>query len=78
MKRIGRILHYTKYGVFVVEAEKAISQNNTIYDDRKRKIGIVVDVIGPINKPYLVLKPLVDKPEKYVGKEVYIITRRRR
>ncbi len=78
MKKVGRIIHYTKYRLFVVEANEAISLNNSVFDDRKRKIGIVVDVIGPINKPYLVLKPLVDKPEKYVGKEVYVMIRRRR
>jgi len=78
MRKIGRILHYTKYKLFVVEASEALSLNNVVYDNRKKKIGIVVDVIGPINKPYLVLKPLVDKPEKYVGKEVYVFIRRRR
>lgn len=73
MKNIGRIIHYTKYRVFVAESRRAISLNTPIYDDRKRKIGIVTDVIGPINKPYLVIKPLVDKPEKYVGKDIYVL-----
>ena len=76
MKNIGRIIHYTKYKVFVAEAKKAVNLNISIYDDRKKKIGVVTDVIGPINKPYLVIKPLVDKPEKYVGKSIYVIRSR--
>ncbi len=73
MRPIGRIIHYTKYRLFVAEAKEAINLNTPIYSDRRKKIGIVTDVIGPINKPYLVIKPLVDKPEKYVGKEIYIL-----
>lgn len=73
MKNIGRIIHYTKYKVFVAESKRMVPLNTTIYDDRKRKIGVVADVIGPINKPYLVIKPLVNKPEKYVGKQIYVL-----
>lgn len=73
MKPIGKIIHYTKYRLFVAEAREVVNLNTPIYTDRKIRIGIVVDVIGPINKPYLVIRPLVDKPEKYVGKEIYLL-----
>lgn len=73
MKNIGKIIHYTKYRVFVAESGRAVPLNTPIYDEKKKKIGIVTDVIGPINKPYLVIKPVVDKPEKYVGKNIYIL-----
>ena len=78
MKKAGKIIHYTKYKVFVVEADKKVILNTYIVDDKGRRIGIVTDVIGPISKPYLVVKPLVENPEKYIGKEVYYIRERRR
>jgi len=78
MRRAGKILHYTKYKVYVVEAEEKILPENKIVDTRGRIVGEVIDVIGPINKPYLVVKPLIQKPEKLVGAEVYYIKRRRR
>lgn len=78
MKRAGRIIHYTKYKVYVVEAEEKILPENKLVDSSGRIVGEVIDVIGPINKPFLVVKPLTDKPEKMVGAEVYYVKRRRR
>ena len=78
MKRAGKILHYTKYKVFVIEASEKIILNTYLTDDTGRKIGIVIDIIGPISKPFLVARPLIKNPEKYVGKEVYYIYEKRK
>ncbi len=78
MKKAGRIIHYTKYRVFVVEAEEKILPENKLVDSKGRIVGEVIDIIGPIKKPYLVVKPLIDKPEKLVGAELYYVRRRRR
>ncbi|HEW93473.1 H/ACA RNA-protein complex protein Gar1 [Candidatus Geothermarchaeota archaeon] len=78
MKKAGKILHYTKYKVFVIEADSKVIPNTYLIDDRGRKIGLVVDVIGPVSKPYLVVKPLIKDPEKYVGKEVYYTREKRK
>ena len=78
MRKAGKIIHYTKYGVFVIEAVSKVIPDTYLIDDKGRKIGIVIDVIGPVNKPYLVVKPLVYNPEKYVGKEIYYMRERRK
>ncbi len=78
MKKAGKIVHYTKYKVFVIEAEEKILPEDKLVDAKGRVIGEVIDVIGPINKPYLVVKPLVNKPEKLIGAEVYYLKKRRR
>lgn len=76
MKEIGRILHYTKSKVFVIEANEKVPLRTEVFDDREEKVGVVVDVIGPINKPYLVAVPLIKEPHKYIGKIVYILKKR--
>ena len=78
MKIAGKILHYAKNKMFVIEAEDKILPETILISSRGKKIGKVVDVIGPINKPYLVVKPLVENPEKYVGGEAYYVKRRRK
>lgn len=78
MKKAGKIIHYTKYRVFVIEALGKVIPNTYIVDNTGRKIGVVIDVIGPITKPYLVVKPLVDNPHKFVGREVYYMRERRK
>lgn len=78
MKEVGRILHYTKNKMFIVEARDKVTPDTILMNSKKMKIGKVVDIIGSINKPFLVAKPLVDNPEKYIGGYVYYIKRRRR
>ena len=78
MKEAGIIKHYTKYKLFVVEANEKLPLSTKLIDAKGNIIGEVVDIIGPINKPYLIVKPYVNNPEKYVGAHLYYLKVRRR
>ena len=78
LKEAGRILHLTKTGLYVIEASTKVLPNTDLYDASGRKIAVVVDLIGPINNPYIVAKPLVNKPEKFVGGVTYFRLKRRK
>lgn len=78
MKELGVIKHYTKTRLFIVEAKEKLPLNTVIVDSRGKPYGEIIDVIGPITNPYLIVKPLVEKPEKYVGSPVYYVKRRRK
>ncbi len=43
----------------------------TAYDEDLRKIGIVIEIFGPVKQPYISIKPSVLKPDAYVGKILY-------
>jgi len=78
LKKVGRISHITRSGLFVIELEEKISPLTYLLDSSKRKIAIAVDLIGPITKPFCIAKPLVRKPESLIGSEVYVKLERRR
>jgi len=78
LKEVGRIIHYTKNKVFVIEAREKLVPDTVLLDSRGGKLGKVIDVIGPINRPYLVVKPSLKNPEKYVGAYVYYVKKRKR
>lgn len=78
MKEAGKILHLTKNGLYIIEASMKVLPNTDLYDGSGRKIAIAVDLIGPINNPYIVARPLVEKPEKFVGGITYFRLRSRR
>ena len=78
MREAGKIIHYTKNRVFVIEATQKVTLDTYLVDASNRIVAKIIDVIGPINKPYLVAKPLVERPEKYVGAIVYYQKTRRR
>jgi len=81
LKKLGRIYSIAKSGVIVVEAsvkdpDKLIG--SIVYDKDLRRIGIVTDVFGSVNHPYIVVKPdtkdFLDEIEK--GAIVYYTIQR--
>ncbi|PCN50569.1 hypothetical protein B6U99_03800 [Candidatus Geothermarchaeota archaeon ex4572_27] len=77
MKEAGMVLHLTKSGLYVIEAKEKLLPNTDLYDASGRKVAVTVDLIGPINHPYIIAKPLVEKPERYVGGPLYYLMKRR-
>lgn len=75
---MGRILHYTKSRLYVAEAGFKVLPSTLLYDDAGKKVAVVVDLIGPISQPFVTAKPLVESPEKLVGKVLYLRKQRRR
>lgn len=54
------MLHVTRNGYIVVALEDKNhipSLNVNVYDERRRKLGTLLDIIGPIEEPYAVVKP---------------------
>lgn len=77
MRRIGRIEKVTRSRNFLVKAEEVIfsdPKDIPILSEDLRMLGIVRDVIGPVDSPYLLVKILVplDKASEFVGKDVYM------
>jgi rRNA processing protein Gar1 len=77
LRKIGRIEKVTRSRNFLVKAEGIIfsdPKDAPVISEDLRMLGIVRDVIGPADSPYLLVKILVplDKASEFVGKEVYI------
>ena len=54
------MLHITRNGYIVVALEdkdRIPSLNTNVYDERRRKLGTLLDIIGPIEEPYAIVKP---------------------
>ncbi len=60
LRKLGRVLHKTSSGLIVVSVEepKRIPKLNLpVYDEDARRVGVILDVIGPTEKPFVVVKP---------------------
>ncbi len=58
---IGSISHLTRTGRVVVRvsrADKLPELGSLVYDDKRNPVGRVADIIGPVNQPFLLVKPL--------------------
>jgi len=80
MRVLGRVRLVSKHGNLVVETREVPEIGEKVYDDRMSLIGYIYDVIGPVRRPFVLVK--VDtsrwKPEALVGKLLYWQGSRRR
>jgi len=69
--RLGKVLHLSTSKHLILRAKAIPRIGTTAYDEHLKKIGIVIEVFGPVKQPYISVKPSVSKPDSYVGKMLY-------
>jgi RNA-binding protein len=72
MKRAG-IAEGVAQGVLVVRSndDEYPDVGTDVIDDSLDTVGHVVDVFGPVDRPYLTVSPHVDQPALVVGEALY-------
>jgi len=79
LKRLGTALHAVQNKLIVrieevVESETDVPRTNSwVVDQKRTRVGRVFDIFGPINHPYVVVRPNrgVDAAA-HVGKKLYL------
>jgi RNA-binding protein len=72
MKSLGSAISISASGKLVVRSEKTPRMGSEVKDKEGRKIGKVVQIIGPVKKPFILIKPRGKSPEKHVGKGLFL------
>ena len=78
MKRLGTVLHVIHNGNLIVLCEgrmKGIWLNAVVLSEELMKLGKVVDIFGPVSRPYCSIKPFrgsKSRIHKLKDKMVYI------
>lgn len=52
MFQVGTILHQARSGRLIVRLTKEVKPGVFLFDDRKRRLGKIVELIGPVRAPY--------------------------
>lgn len=75
MRRLGKILHLSKSRNLIGRLDKEIplKLGIQIVDSKLKVIGTVQDVFGPVDAPYISIRPTVAEPEKYAGRIAYSV-----
>ena len=73
LKRLGIVLHRSKNtGNLILRAEFAPRVGERVLDSRLKLVGKVFDVFGPVSRPYVSVRPTVERPESYQGRPLYV------
>jgi RNA-binding protein len=76
-------MHLSKSGRLIVRLQKngkQIKSGQLLVDANGKRIGKVIEVIGPVNAPYASVAPLTDRIKKIIGTNVFnggVLARRR-
>ncbi|NHJ48390.1 MAG: hypothetical protein FK733_11455 [Asgard group archaeon] len=75
MKKLGKVFVVNKNGNLLVKVTKTYRLNSIVVNQQLKRLGKIVDIIGPAKNPYLVInaRDAETKPSK--GETVYLMDR---
>ena len=71
---IGEILHLAKSGRLIVKLNSAgagVKAGELLVDGSGKRVGKVVELLGPVSAPYASVIPMTDRTNKLVGSKVF-------
>jgi len=78
LKKIGQVLHIGPGNRAIAKVEAPPKLGATVFDLKKKPIGIVLDIFGPVKSPYIEIEVKDRKPEKIVNYPLYVLPRSKR
>jgi RNA-binding protein len=71
---IGEVMHLAKSGRLVIKlnaASAGIRPGELLVDGSGKRVGKVVELIGPVSAPYASVIPMTDRTSRLVGSKVF-------
>ena len=73
MQEIGEIIHLARSGRVIVQLTKLVEEGQILCDEKSGKVAKVMELIGPVAKPYASAAPLTNNIKKFTGKKVFAL-----
>ncbi len=73
MQEVGEILHLASSGRVIVQLTKLVEEGQILCDKKNEKVAKVMELIGPISKPYASAMPIVNNIKKFTGEKIFAI-----
>ena len=71
MQEVGEVMHLAKSGRVIVQLTKLVDEGQILCDEKSGKVAKVMELIGPVKKPYASAAPLTNNIKKFTGKKVF-------
>lgn len=69
LQEVGEVLHLTKSSRLIVRLVKEAYSGEMLVDKNGKRVGKVVEIIGPVSSPYASVLPA--RSEKVIGIKVF-------
>jgi len=71
---IGEVMHLAKSGRLIVKLNAVgacIKAGELLIDSSGKRVGRVVELIGPVSAPYASVIPMTDRTSRLVGSKIF-------
>jgi RNA-binding protein len=72
---VGEIMHLARSGRLIVKLNTAgadsVKPGELLVDGSGRKVGRVVELLGPVSTPYASVIPMTDRTSRLIGSKVF-------
>src|SRR5919109_781908 len=72
---VGEIIHLARSGRLIVKLNTAGADSGKtgelLVDGSGRKVGRVVELLGPVSTPYASVMPMTDRTSRLIGSKVF-------
>ena len=66
-------MHLARSGRVIVQLTKLVEEGQILCDEKSGKVAKVMELIGPVTKPYASAAPLTNNIKKFTGKKVFAL-----
>ena len=72
MQEVGEILHLAGSGRVIIQLSKELVEGQILCDDKGTRVAKVMELIGPIKRPFASATPLTNNINKFIGKSIFM------
>ena len=71
MQEVGEILHLAGSGRVIVQLSEKVEEGQLLCDEKGTRVAKVMELIGPVRRPFASATPLTNNIKKYIGKNIF-------
>lgn len=73
MQEVGEILHLAASGRVIIQLSDELSEGMILCDEKGTRVAKVMELIGPVKRPFASATPLTNNIKKYIGSAVFAV-----
>jgi len=73
LQEVGEVMHLAGSGRVIVQLSNKVIEGQILCDKEGTRVAKVMELIGPVKRPFASASPLTNNIKKYIGKSVFAV-----
>ena len=71
MQEVGEVMHIAGSGRMIIQLSDRLDEGQILCDEKGTRVAKVVEMIGPVRRPFASATPLTNNTKRCIGKSVF-------